>query len=161
MIMLRCSARAICLKPGASRSTPAELHRQDACCALCLEQSCSASLEAGSSASPLCDVPLSSTHTRASAGKRKTSIARAWLAEGSGAITINGRPLTRYFTPLLRREDVLEPFQVGGLCCCSAMEGIYREFDRPFISSAALHIVSGTGLLSAMLLPAVHCAPRD
>ena len=30
-------------------------------------------------------------------GKRKTAVARIWLAPGSGAITVNGKPADEYF----------------------------------------------------------------
>ena len=33
-------------------------------------------------------------------GKRKTSIARVFLREGTGVVTINGKPLDQYFAGL-------------------------------------------------------------
>lgn len=43
-------------------------------------------------------------------GKRKTSIARVWLAAGTGQMSINGRSLNEYFPLFERRADVLDPF---------------------------------------------------
>lgn len=43
-------------------------------------------------------------------GKRKTSIARIWLAAGIGEIRINNRSLNEYFPLFERRADVLAPF---------------------------------------------------
>src|SRR5947208_10946133 len=42
-------------------------------------------------------------------GRRKTSVARVRLSEGSGQIAINGRPLNEYFTELKDRAAVLGP----------------------------------------------------
>lgn len=42
-------------------------------------------------------------------GRRKTSVARVWLYEGSGFITVNGRELHDYL-PAAQRDHVLEPF---------------------------------------------------
>lgn len=45
-------------------------------------------------------------------GRRKTSVARVFLREGSGAITINGRPLVEYFTIESHLHAVRQPLQV-------------------------------------------------
>jgi small subunit ribosomal protein S9 len=45
-------------------------------------------------------------------GRRKTAVARVYLKEGSGNITINGREFKNYFpTPILQFK-VTEPFEV-------------------------------------------------
>ncbi len=46
-------------------------------------------------------------------GRRKTAVARVRLAEGSGKIAINGRPLDAYFTELKDRAAVLGPLQLA------------------------------------------------
>ncbi len=45
-------------------------------------------------------------------GKRKTSIARVFLRDGSGAITINGKNLEEYFSGLLTAQSVRSPLEV-------------------------------------------------
>jgi small subunit ribosomal protein S9 len=45
-------------------------------------------------------------------GRRKTSVARVRLANGSGKVTVNGRPLENYFTTEVLRGQVLQPFNV-------------------------------------------------
>jgi len=45
-------------------------------------------------------------------GKRKTSIARVFLREGTGAITINGKKPEDYFAGLLGRGAIMEPLEV-------------------------------------------------
>src|SRR5688500_13701622 len=42
-------------------------------------------------------------------GRRKTSVARVRLSEGSGQIARNGRPLNEFFTELKDRQAVLGP----------------------------------------------------
>jgi small subunit ribosomal protein S9 len=46
-------------------------------------------------------------------GRRKTSVARVRLAEGSGKIEINGRGLDDYFTEVKDRRAVLGPLQLA------------------------------------------------
>jgi small subunit ribosomal protein S9 len=46
-------------------------------------------------------------------GRRKTSVARVRLAEGSGKIEINGRGLDDYFTEIKDRQAVLGPLQLA------------------------------------------------
>jgi len=42
-------------------------------------------------------------------GRRKTAVARVRITEGKGAVTINGRPLDRYFTEEKDRNAVMGP----------------------------------------------------
>src|ERR1700722_20209579 len=46
-------------------------------------------------------------------GRRKTSVARVRLAEGTGKIKINGRGLTDYFTEDKDRAAVVGPLQLA------------------------------------------------
>lgn len=41
-------------------------------------------------------------------GRRKTSVARAFLKPGSGKIIINGRPLENYFPIQLQRDNAIK-----------------------------------------------------
>jgi small subunit ribosomal protein S9 len=45
-------------------------------------------------------------------GRRKTSVARVRLAEGSGTIAINGRELNDYFTAERDRKAIFGPLEV-------------------------------------------------
>ena len=45
-------------------------------------------------------------------GRRKTSVARVRLTEGSGQLVLNGRPLIDYFPVEANRSTALEPFRV-------------------------------------------------
>jgi small subunit ribosomal protein S9 len=45
-------------------------------------------------------------------GRRKTSVARVRLRDGSGQVTLNGRPLESYFPTMAARMRVMEPLQI-------------------------------------------------
>ncbi len=47
-------------------------------------------------------------------GRRKTSVARIFMKEGTGEITVNGRKFEEYFPVLTHRVDILKPFNVTG-----------------------------------------------
>jgi small subunit ribosomal protein S9 len=47
-------------------------------------------------------------------GRRKTSVARVRIKEGSGAFVINGRPLNEYLMVQRDRDSVMVPLQVVG-----------------------------------------------
>ena len=45
-------------------------------------------------------------------GRRKTAVARVYLREGNGKITINGKNIDEYFVDVLNASLVSEPFTV-------------------------------------------------
>ena len=49
-----------------------------------------------------------------STGRRKESVARVRLYDGTGAMTLNGKPLEQYFRTMAQRARVLEPLKVAG-----------------------------------------------
>lgn len=49
------------------------------------------------------------TGTAHAAGRRKTSVARVWLREGSGLIMVNAVPYDMHWRSLARRNDVITP----------------------------------------------------
>ncbi len=46
-------------------------------------------------------------------GRRKTSVARVILRNGSGKITVNGKEIEKAFPQLLSREDITAPLRVS------------------------------------------------
>ncbi|MCY4369717.1 MAG: 30S ribosomal protein S9 [bacterium] len=48
-------------------------------------------------------------------GRRKESVAQVRFFNGTGAITLNGRPLENYFPTMARRMRVLEPIRVANV----------------------------------------------
>jgi small subunit ribosomal protein S9 len=47
-------------------------------------------------------------------GKRKRAIARVWMKEGSGALTVNERNFDDYFTREVLRKIIEQPLEVTG-----------------------------------------------
>lgn len=47
-------------------------------------------------------------------GRRKTAIARVYMKEGNGTVTINKRELNNYFETEMLRYKVLQPFALTG-----------------------------------------------
>jgi small subunit ribosomal protein S9 len=45
-------------------------------------------------------------------GRRKSSVARVRLRDGSGQVILNGRPLENYFPTMASRMRVMEPLQI-------------------------------------------------
>ena len=45
-------------------------------------------------------------------GKRKSAIARVWLKEGSGLISVNRKPMDEYFSVEMARKLVHQPMQL-------------------------------------------------
>ena len=55
-------------------------------------------------------------------GRRKTSVARVILKEGSGKVSINGKDFEVAFQQNLNRAEILSPFKV------TSTEGVYDVF---------------------------------
>lgn len=55
-------------------------------------------------------------------GRRKTSVARVILKNGSGRITVNGKDFEEAFPSLLNRQEILSPFKV------TSTEGTYDVY---------------------------------
>ncbi len=47
-------------------------------------------------------------------GRRKRSVARAWLKPGKGSIVVNGKDYTEYFDTDVTKNMILTPFKVVG-----------------------------------------------
>lgn len=52
-------------------------------------------------------------------GRRKTSVARVILKEGSGKVNVNGRDFEVAFPQILNRSEIISPFKV------TSTEGVY------------------------------------
>jgi small subunit ribosomal protein S9 len=55
------------------------------------------------------------TLTFAATGRRKTSVARVRMTEGSGTITVNGLEANKYFDTALLQELLKKPFEKTGV----------------------------------------------
>ena len=54
-------------------------------------------------------------------GRRKSSVARVYMSEGTGKITINKKDLTEYFPSAILQYVVKQPLMVPGSACFSAI----------------------------------------
>ena len=54
---------------------------------------------------------MTATTTKSATGRRKTAVARVWMTEGTGQITINGRTFEEYLPTLELQNSILAPFQ--------------------------------------------------
>lgn len=48
-------------------------------------------------------------------GRRKEAVARVRLLPGSGQITINGKPISQYFTGIVAQKAYQKPLEIAGL----------------------------------------------
>ena len=55
------------------------------------------------------------TLTFAATGRRKTSVARVRVSEGSGTVTVNGLEANTYFDTALQQELLKKPFETAGV----------------------------------------------
>jgi len=72
-------------------------------------------------------------------GRRKRSVARVRFTPGSGAVTVNGRPVDDYFPSKVQREALLEPLEV-------------TETAEAFDIDATIHGGGTTGQAGALRL---------
>lgn len=54
---------------------------------------------------------MTATTPKTATGRRKTAVARIWLSEGTGQLTINGRSFEDYLPTVELQNAVLAPFQ--------------------------------------------------
>jgi small subunit ribosomal protein S9 len=53
---------------------------------------------------------MTATTTNSATGRRKTAVARVWMTEGTGQITINSRSFEEYLPTIELQNSVLAPF---------------------------------------------------
>lgn len=58
---------------------------------------------------------MTATTTNSATGRRKNAVARVWMTEGTGQITINGRDFEEYLPTVELQNSILAPFQVVAL----------------------------------------------
>ena len=51
----------------------------------------------------------------AATGRRKTSVARVRMVEGSGSVTVNGVEVNNYFQTAMQQELLKKPFEAAGV----------------------------------------------
>ena len=76
---------------------------------------------------------MSDTYT--ATGRRKTAVARVWLTEGTGEITINEEPFEEVLTTLTLQGQLLEPLQALKDLCGDTLGAIVDRQRRRFAAS--------------------------
>lgn len=58
---------------------------------------------------------MSAPTTQSATGRRKTAVARVWMTEGSGQITINQRSFEEYLPTIELQNAILAPLQAAAM----------------------------------------------
>ncbi|GGC28826.1 30S ribosomal protein S9 [Siccirubricoccus deserti] len=75
---------------------------------------------AGEAAAPLREAKRDAQGRSYATGRRKDAVARVWVKPGKGTITINDKPIGRYFARPVLRMLITQPFLVADR---------YQQFD--------------------------------
>jgi len=80
--------------------------------------------------------------TFAATGRRKTSVARVRVTEGSGTITVNGLEANTYFDTALQQELLKKPFEKAGIVGKYDIVAIVSGGGKSGQCGAVVHAVS-------------------
>ncbi|MFT3990419.1 MAG: 30S ribosomal protein S9 [Luteolibacter sp.] len=85
---------------------------------------------------------MSATTTKSATGRRKTAVARVWLTEGTGQITINSRSFEEYLPTIELQNALLAPFQAASLTNKFDVNVVVKGGGTPAQSIAIRHAIS-------------------
>ena len=85
---------------------------------------------------------MSATTTHSATGRRKTAVARVWMTEGTGQITINGRAFEDYLPTVELQNAVLAPFQAVALVNKFDLLVVVKGGGSPAQAIAIRHAIS-------------------
>jgi small subunit ribosomal protein S9 len=85
---------------------------------------------------------MSATTTQSSTGRRKTAVARVWMTEGTGQITINNRHFEDYLPSLELQNSVLAPFHAANLGNKFDVKVVVKGGGTPAQAIAIRHAIS-------------------
>ena len=85
---------------------------------------------------------MSATTTHSATGRRKTAVARVWMTEGTGQITINGRAFEDYLPTVELQNAVLAPFQAVALVNKFDLQVVVKGGGTPAQAIAIRHAIS-------------------
>ena len=75
-------------------------------------------------------------------GRRKTAVARIWMTEGTGEITINGRSFEEYLPTIELQNSVLAPLQAVSLMNKYDLKVSVKGSGLPAQAIAIRHAIS-------------------
>jgi small subunit ribosomal protein S9 len=82
--------------------------------------------------------------TQSATGRRKTAVARVWMTEGTGQITINGRAFEDYLPTIELQNTILAPFQAASLMNKFDMKVVVKGGGPHAQAVAMRHAISRT-----------------
>ncbi|MBN2161887.1 MAG: 30S ribosomal protein S9 [Pontiellaceae bacterium] len=82
------------------------------------------------------------TLTFAATGRRKTSVARVRVSEGSGSIMVNGLEANKYFETALQQELLKKPFETAGVVGKYDIVAIVKGGGKSGQCGAVVHAVA-------------------
>lgn len=85
---------------------------------------------------------MSATISHSATGRRKTAVARVWMTEGTGQITINGRIFEDYLPTVELQNAVLAPFQAAVLVNKFDLQVVVKGGGTPSQAIAIRHAIS-------------------
>ncbi len=85
-------------------------------------------------------MPATATHS--ATGRRKTAVARVWVTEGSGEMTINGLSFEDYLPTIDLQNSVIAPFQVVNMVNKFDVKAIVKGGGKNAQAIAIRHAIS-------------------
>ena len=85
---------------------------------------------------------MTATTTQSATGRRKTAVARDWMTEGTGQITINGRTFEEYLPTIELQNAVLAPFLAVSLSNKFDLNVVVKGGGKQAQATAIRHAVS-------------------
>ena len=85
---------------------------------------------------------MSATTTHSATGRRKTAVARVWMTEGTGQITINGRAFEDYLPTVELQNALLAPFQAVAMINKFDLQVVVKGGGTPAQAFAIRHAIS-------------------
>jgi small subunit ribosomal protein S9 len=85
---------------------------------------------------------MSATTTHSATGRRKTAVARVWMTEGTGQITINGRAFEEYLPTVELQNALLAPFQAVAMVNKFDLQVVVKGGGTPAQAIAIRHAIS-------------------
>jgi len=85
---------------------------------------------------------MPATATQSATGRRKTAVARVWVTEGSGEMTVNGISLEEYLPTIDLQNAVIAPFQVVNMANKYDVKVIVKGGGKHAQAIAIRHAIS-------------------
>lgn len=85
---------------------------------------------------------MPATAIQSATGRRKTAVARVWVSEGSGEMTVNGLSFEDYLPTIDLQNSVIAPFQVVSMVNKFDVKAIVKGGGKNAQAIAIRHAIS-------------------